>query len=168
MPQGYGTPVQNTRPTPYRTRQDLGYVPARAPVSGGSDGGGGSGPGIIISGGPSGPIITSGRVQVKSVSTTTYTLTADDLYFFINFTNAAGCVVTVPTDLTGAWSLTSIQPVFALHQAAAGKVSVVGAATVTVNTLAIFHPRTYGQFAVLQLIETAANTYTLFGAQDPI
>lgn len=38
MPHGYGKPVQNTRPTPYRMRQDLGYVPAAA-VAAGSNGG---------------------------------------------------------------------------------------------------------------------------------
>lgn len=52
MVQGYGKPVQNTRPTPYRLRQDLGYIPMRAPADG--DGGGG----ISYTGGPSGGTFT--------------------------------------------------------------------------------------------------------------
>lgn len=52
MPQGYGKPVQNTRPTPYRVRQDLGYIPSRAPAEG--DGGGG----ITTTGGPTAPVFS--------------------------------------------------------------------------------------------------------------
>jgi hypothetical protein len=52
MPQGYGQPVQNTRPNPYRLRQDLGYVPARSMAEG--DGGGG----ITSTGGPTAPVLT--------------------------------------------------------------------------------------------------------------
>lgn len=48
MPQGWDKPVQNTRPDPARLRQDLGYVPAKAPTAGG---GGSSGGGITITGG---------------------------------------------------------------------------------------------------------------------
>lgn len=52
MPQGYGQPVQNTRPNPYRLRQDLGYIPARAMAEG--DGGGG----ITSTGGPTSPVLS--------------------------------------------------------------------------------------------------------------
>lgn len=52
MVQGYGKPVQNTRPTPYRMRQDLGYIPARAMPEG--DGGGG----ISSTGGPTAPVLS--------------------------------------------------------------------------------------------------------------
>lgn len=48
MPQGYGQPNQETRPSPSRLRQDLGYVPAKAPTAGG---GGSSGGGITVLGG---------------------------------------------------------------------------------------------------------------------
>lgn len=48
MPQGYGEPIQNTRPNSYRLRQDLGYVPAKAPAAAG---GGSVGGGITITGG---------------------------------------------------------------------------------------------------------------------
>lgn len=168
MPQGYGQPVQNTRPNPYRLRQDLGYVPARLASGSSSSGGGTGGGGVIVTGGPSGPVITSSRVQVFVVAGATYTLTADDLYNYLIFTNAAGCVVTVPSDATALWSsaITGIQPVFALQQGTtAGPVTVVGAGGVTVNTLAIFQLKSYGPNAVLQLIETDVNIWTLFGAQ---
>lgn len=170
MAQGYGKPRQDTRPGPYRLRQDLGYVPARKPQSKGSSGGGTSGGGIIVSGGASNPVITSSRVQVKTVAGATYTLTSDDLYFYILFTNAAGCVVTVPTDVAANWAaaLDTIVPVFALQQAAAGQLTIQGAGGVTINTLAIFKKKSYGIYAVLQLIEVAANVWTLFGAQEPV
>jgi hypothetical protein len=172
MPQGYGTVKQARRPNSFGLRQDLGYVPARTAAgkstsSGGSTGGGG----VIVDGGPSGPVIASSRVQVTTVATATYTLTEDDLYNYIIFTNAAGCVVTVPDDVTGNWAdvLTVTQPVFALQQGgAAGQITVQGAGGVTVNTLAIFKKKSYGPYAVLQLIETAPNVYTLFGAQEPV
>lgn len=167
MPQGYGKPVQNTRPTPYRMRQDLGYVPSRAPQAGGDDGGGSSGGGIIISGGTS-PVITSSRVQVVEITTTTHTLSNADLYTYLLFTNAAGCTVTVPTDADALWDLIEIQPVFAFEQGSAGQVTVVGDTGVTVNTLSLFKPKSFGQFAVMQLIETAPDTYTLFGAQESV
>lgn len=47
MPQGYGQPTPNTRPNPYRLRQDLGYVPSAA-MSASSTGGGISSNGSIV------------------------------------------------------------------------------------------------------------------------
>jgi hypothetical protein len=124
---------------------------------------------VIISGGPSGPVITSGRLQTKTISTATYTVTADDLYFLLLFTNAAGCTITIPDDTTLAWAavLTTIVPLFAFHQSGAGQLTVVGSGA-TIDTLAIFKPKSFGQFAVMQLVWTAANTWTLFGAQEPV
>jgi len=62
MPQGYDPPFTSTG-TPAQLRQALGYVPARTPASSSSGSGGGPsgvgnpGGGIVIDGGPSGPII---------------------------------------------------------------------------------------------------------------
>lgn len=171
MPQDYGNQQGKNRSSPYRLRQDLGYVPARAAAGKTSSGGSSGGGGVIVDGGPSGPVITSSRVQVTFVATATYTLTEDDLYNYIIFTNAAGCVVTVPTDVVGNWAdvLTIQAPVFALQQGGtAGQITVQGAGGVTINTLAIFKKKSYGPFAVLQLIESAPNEYTLFGAQEPV
>lgn len=170
MPQGYGTTAKNTRPNPYRLRQDLGYVPARNASAGGSDGGGTSGGGVIISGGPSAPVITSSRVQVLIVPDPTYVLISDDLYKFIIFTNAGGCVITIPDDITMDWAdaLITIVPVVAFQQGAlAGQITIVGSGAV-INTLAIFKKKSFAQFAVLQLIWTVVNTWTLFGAQEPV
>lgn len=171
MVQGYGSQQGKNRSSPYRLRQDLGYVPARDAAGKTSSGGSSGGGGVVVSGGPSGPVITSSRIQVTFVATTTYTLTEDDLYNYIVFTNAAGCLVTVPTDLVGNWAdvLTTTVPVFALQQdVAAGQITVQGAGGVTINTLAIFKKKSYGPNAVLQLIEIAPNEYTLFGAQEPV
>lgn len=163
MPQGYGK--RTARSNDYALRQDLGYVPARTSSGSTSSGGSTSGGGVVVVGGPSGPVITSSRVQVQIIATPTHLLTADDLYTYMVFTNAGGCIVTVPTDLTAAWSIDT-QPVFAFEQSAAGKVEIVAAGGVVVNTLAIFTLRTYGQYAVMQMIEKAPNVYTLFGAQE--
>lgn len=169
MPQGYGKPRQDTRPNPSRLRQDLGYVPARTSTGKTSVSGSSGGGGIVVDGGPSGPVITSSRVQVTLIAAAAYTLTEDDLYNYLIFTNAAGCVVTVPTDAAALWTdvLTITQPVFALQQGGtAGQITVQGDVGVTVDTLAIFKKKSYGPFAVLQLIETAPNEWTLFGAQE--
>lgn len=61
MPQGYGKPVSNTRPVPYRLRQDLGYIPARAMAEG--DGGGG----ITSTGGPTAPVLTLTPIALGDV-----------------------------------------------------------------------------------------------------
>jgi hypothetical protein len=110
------------------------------------------------------------RIQVKTVTTATYTLTNDDLYKFLIFTNVGAITVTVPDDTTGAWSSiigTTITPVFALQQGpTAGQITVAPGSGVNVNTLSIFSLKSYGPNAVMQLVQTAANTYTLFGAQS--
>lgn len=168
MPQAY-TPHGSQTGLPSQLRQALGYVPPRSPTgstdSSGSEIPGGGG-GVTVTPGP-GPVITSTRVQVINEPTTARTLTVDDLYTLINCTNAAGCTITVPTDLLLAWD-GAVTPIFAFHQAGAGQVSIPGGGGVTVNTLSIFKKKSFGQFAVLQLVETAANVYTLFGAQEPV
>ncbi len=172
MPQGYGQPVQNTRPNPYRLRQDLGYVPPRTATGKQASGGGGGeapggGGGVTVSPGPN-PVITSTRVLVTTEATTARTLTVDDLYTLINCTNAAGCTITVPADVTLAWDGT-ITPIFAFHQdAGAGQITVVVAGGVTINTLSIYKKKSFGPFAILQLAEITPNNYTLFGAQEPV
>lgn len=61
MVQGYGNLKDKTRSTPYRLRQDLGYIPARAMAEG--DGGGG----ITSTGGPSAPILTLTPIALGDV-----------------------------------------------------------------------------------------------------
>lgn len=172
MPQGYGQPVQNTRPNPYRLRQDLGYVPPRTATgktssSGSGDPAPGGGGGVTVSDGPN-PVVTSTRVQVVNEPNATRTLTVDDLYVLINCTNAAGCVITIPTDVTLAWD-GAVTPIFAFHQdQGAGQISIPGGGGVTVNTLSIYKKKSFGPAAILQLAEIAPNVYTLFGAQEPV
>lgn len=168
MPQGYGTPRQNTRPNPYRLRQDLGYVPPRS-ATGKTDTTGveiiGGGGGVTVTPGPN-PVITSTRVQVITEPNAARVLSVNDLYTIINCTNPAGCTITVPADVTLAWTGT-VAPIFALHQdAAGGQITVVGDVGVTVGTLSIFKLKSFGPRAVLQLIEITPNNYTLFGAQE--
>lgn len=163
MPQGYGQPQQNTRPGPYRLRQDLGYVPAKAPTSGGN---GGGGSGILISGGNQ-PVISSSRIMIKAIAALAYVLLDADFYTFLNFTAASPVTFTVPSDATLASSLIGgIVPVVAFQQGGAGQITVAAGAGVTINTLAVFKPKSAAQFGVLQLIWTAPNTWTLFGAQE--
>lgn len=61
MPQDYGNQQGKNRSTPFRLRQDLGYVPTRAPAEG--DGGGG----ITFTGGPSGPVFTLTPIALGDV-----------------------------------------------------------------------------------------------------
>lgn len=172
MVQGYGKPVENTRPNPSRLRQDLGYVPPRtATGKTSSSGGGGEAPGggggVTVTPGPN-PVITSTRVQVVNEPNAARTLTVDDLYTIINCQNAAGCVITIPTDVTLAWDGT-VTPIFAFHQdQGAGQISIPGGGGVTVNTLSIYKKKSFGPAAILQLVEIAPNVYTLFGSQEPV
>lgn len=172
MPQGYGSVTQARRPNPFGLRQDLGYVPPRTATGKLSSSGDGStapggGGGITVSDGPN-PVITSTRVQVVTESTAARTLSADDLYTIINCTNAAGCTITVPPDVTLAWDGT-VAPIFAFHQDdTGGQIIVVGGAGVTIGTLSIFKPKSFGPRAILQLVEISPNNYTLFGAQEPL
>ena len=92
MPQGYGKPVQNTRPTPYRMRQDLGYIPARAMAEG--DGGGG----ITSTGGPTAPILSLTPIATGTFLGNLGGTTAVPVATAFKFTN----LVDVPNTYAGA------------------------------------------------------------------
>lgn len=106
------------------------------------------------------------RVSIQFVSASTWSPSLADAYTYTVFTNASGCVVTVPAQSTEPWP-SDPAPVFALQQgSAAGQVEVQGAGGVVINTLSIFNPKSFGPNAVMQLIRTDEDEFTLFGAQE--
>ena len=98
------------------------------------------------------------RPQIKTVDTTTYTLTAADETYLILFTNAAGCVVTGPVDTSEALPVGFICH---LHQEAAGEVEFVAQTGAT--TRAAIGLKTRVQYSSLSIIVQAASTFKIIG-----
>lgn len=98
------------------------------------------------------------RPGVKTIATTTYTLTASDENHLLLFTNVAGCTVTFPADLTENLPVGFITH---LHQEAAGQ--VVGVADTGAFTRAAIGLKTRVQYSSLSLIKQAANTWKIIG-----
>jgi hypothetical protein len=101
----------------------------------------------------------SSRIQVKTVTTGGYTLTAADEDFLILFTNVNGCLVTGPAN-----SEIPIGFICHLHQETAGEFVTVeftpaaGAAALTAIGLC-----TRTQYSSMSIIVQAENTYKIIG-----
>jgi Major tropism determinant N-terminal domain len=86
--------------------------------------------------------------QVKTISTTTYTLTQADNGFIILFTNAAGCTVTLPASGIVVGFITH------LHQEGAGQVIVTAAGGVSTRTAIGLKTRTqYSSMSVMCILD---------------
>lgn len=90
---------------------------------------------------------------------TTYTLVLSDANKLIRCNNASAITVTIPTNASVAFP---IGTVITISQAGVGTVTV-GGAGVTIN--AFQGTKTQGQFAAVQIIKTATDTWTLFGGK---
>lgn len=97
-------------------------------------------------------------VPRKTVSTTTYTLILTDAGQALEFTNASGCIVTVPPATTAAFlDGTAVE----LRQTTAGAVTVAAGAGVTVNKRGTLTSN--GQWAVMLLVNRGTNSWLLSG-----
>lgn len=106
-----------------------------------------------------GEAVIQGPVAVKTITGTAYTLTRDDAYKVLRFTNGSAITVTVPSD-----SVAEI-PVGAgieLHQKGAGQITFTQGSGATLQLRGSFN-KTAGQFAVAGLRKDAANTFVLTG-----
>lgn len=101
-----------------------------------------------------------GYQSVVTESSATKTLAEADRGAWIRFTNASACALTVPANATTAFA---IGEVFNGIQAAAGKVTISGAAGVTINVPAEFRNNTRAQGAPICLIKVATDTWDLIG-----
>ncbi len=101
---------------------------------------------------------------VRTEAGTSYTLAADDAGKYLRFNNANDIAVTVPLDSNVDFA---IGAVITAEQMGAGQVTFEGeenGTTVTVN--AFVGLATAGQYAVVQLVKVAANTWALIGGVE--
>ena len=104
------------------------------------------------------------RAQTVSVkSTATYSLALEDSSRVLEFTNAGGCQITVPTNATAAFP-TGAQ--ITLVQAAAGPIQVVAAGGVTINSKSGYKVSA-AQWVGLVLYQRSVNNWVLLGDLAP-
>lgn len=107
--------------------------------------------------------IPGGRVGVKSVSGTTYTVLATDAGKVVHFTNASPVLVTVPKNTLAQGD------VVCFRQSGAGQVTLVGASGATLNsTDALLSTRKqYAQIAIVcDDATTDANVFGVLGERN--
>ena len=97
---------------------------------------------------------------INPQSGTSYTLVLGDAGKMIECANAGAITVTVPTNASVAFPVSSVVHV---AQAGAGQVTIAAAAGVTIRKHASLNARSFGQEAVLSLAKTATDTWRLFG-----
>ncbi len=98
----------------------------------------------------------SATVTINTQTGTAYTLVASDLGKVISFTNASPVTVTIPLSLAAGFNCSILQ-------SGAGTVSVVAAASVTLNLMSGLLS-TAVQYATATIWQTATDTYVLGGA----
>lgn len=105
------------------------------------------------------------NAPTKQVATTTYTLALDDAESMIEFTSSAAVTVTIPLEATVAWPADT-----AIHlvQAGIGKVTIQGAAGVTLLKPASAHARTGEQEAVVSIKKRGTNSWRAIGMLEVV
>jgi len=98
-------------------------------------------------------------VPINDQTGTTYTLVAGDAGKLVRCNNAAAVTLTILTNASVAFD---VGTVITISQVGAGQVTV-GGAGVTLN--AYQGAKTQGQYAAVQIIKTATDTWTLFGGK---
>jgi hypothetical protein len=96
-----------------------------------------------------------GQVAELTSSATNYTLVRQDSGKFLNVNSGSAVTVTVPTGLPTGFTVS-------LCQLGAGQITVSGAVGVTINNRQS-HTKTAGQYAVVSLVGTSADTYVFVG-----
>jgi hypothetical protein len=108
------------------------------------------------------PTINSATLalSINSVSTSTYTFLASDLYSFVPLTSASATTVTIPSGLSA-----TVGVQLNLAQYGAGQVTISGASGVTVLSTAASPaaPKTRVQYSLITLIQVNANSWLATG-----
>lgn len=142
-------------PGPAGANGTNGATGPQGPIGFGMDGEDGQ-DGMVVPG----PAVPYNPLVVTSQSGTAYSLTMTDIYGYIRFTSGSAVTVTVTAQATVAWPA---NVTIACERSGAGTVTFAPDTGVTINkvssTLAIS-----GQYGVAQLVRTASDTWTLFGA----
>jgi len=103
--------------------------------------------------------VGGGRVGIKSIGGTSYTLLASDANCILIFTNASAVTVTVPQDVFAQGDSLCVR------QGAAGQVTLVADSGVTLNSSDnLLATRT--QSAQIGLVHDGSNTFCVFGERN--
>ena len=100
---------------------------------------------------------------IVTVSGTTYTPVLGDAGKMLEFTNAAGCAVTIPPNGSVGYP---IGTVIHFAQDAAGQVTFIPGSGVTFKVNAAFVLGTAGQHSVVSAAKVATNTWRIFGDME--
>lgn len=104
---------------------------------------------------------TPGSVAVRSQSLATYSFGLSDAGRVVSFTSGSAVAATVPPFSTAPFPLGTVVTVM---QQGAGTVTFAPGAGVTINRKSGSALTTGGQYTACQLINTATDVWTLFGA----
>lgn len=106
-------------------------------------------------------LVPPGRLRVRSIGGTSYTLTAEDAGWLLLFTNSSAVTVTVPPDILEQGDVVCI------GQYGAGQVTMAAGSGVTIHSSdGLLSTR--GQYAQIALvgIDTATNVFSLIGERN--
>jgi hypothetical protein len=105
-------------------------------------------------------LVGSPALRVVTESTTVRTLGLADVGAYLRCTSGSTVTITVPAVAGVAWP---VGTTISIEQAGTGPVAIAGAAGVAINRVAGREPQTAGQYAVVSLVNVAADAWTLFG-----
>lgn len=108
---------------------------------------------VLLSGSSSTPIVPSTQAG------TSYTAVLDDANSYILFTSATAVTFTIPPNVDVAFP---VGTVISVEQDGAGAITITPGAGVTINSRGSFY-NTAGAYAVAQVKQVAADTWTLIG-----
>lgn len=104
--------------------------------------------------------VGSGLAVIETVAGTTQTPAIGAFGRYFICTNASGCTVTIPNNAAQAFP---IGTVLTYQQDAATAITFTAAGGVTLRKPAAYQAVTAEQYAVVQVVKTETNTWTLYG-----
>jgi hypothetical protein len=105
-------------------------------------------------------LVGSPAQRVVTETTTVRTLGLADAGAYLRCTSNSSVTITVPAAASVVWP---VGTTISIEQAGTGMVAIAGASGVTVNRVAGRETETAGQYAVVSIVNVAADTWTLFG-----
>ena len=106
-------------------------------------------------------VANDGRIPIREITTTTYTLALADERYLLKCTHASGCTVTVPPNSTAAFVAGSV-----IHIAQWGTAQVTVAAGSGVTVRSSLTLKTRALYAPVTLLKMDTNEWLLFGERE--
>jgi hypothetical protein len=103
-------------------------------------------------------------LRVVPVTGTTHIPAVAEAGSYFRCTHASGCTVTIPPESTHPFR---IGTTLTYEQGVAAGLGFDEGSGVTINVAATHEPATVDQYAVVQIVKVAADTWTLFGNLEP-